>query len=184
MRVFEYFISIIMIFVMCIAGVIVYFTFHINESGLIEINNKIFIPVNSDDMVSAILKGDLIVVDEVGLNEFQINNVVAYFSTDTDDNTNVKVARIIDGKVNTEKEYQFLVKADNNGQKEYVNGDRLIGRWTSTRIPFCGFVLMFLLSKKGYLLGIVLPLAMYFIYQLIMFIISCIAKKNVKVDKV
>lgn len=184
MRVFEYFISIIMIFVMCIAGVIVYFTFHINESGLIEINNKIFVSVSSDDMVSAILKGDLIVVDEVELNEFQINNVVAYFSSDTENNTNVRVARIIDGKVNADEEYQFLVKADNNSQKEYVDGNKLIGRWTSTRIPFCGFILMFLLSKKGYSLGIVLPLAMYFIYQLIMFIISCIAKKNMKKDKV
>lgn len=183
MKVFEYFISIIMIFVMLIASVIVYFAFHINEYGLIEVNNKIPISINSDEMYSAILKGDLIIVEKAELNEFQINNVVAYFSSDEEENTIVRVSRIIDGKVDSDGEYQFLVKADNSSQKEYIDSDKLIGRWTSTRIPLFGFIIMFLLSKKGYLFGIILPFAIYFIYQLILFIISCISDKKKKTIK-
>lgn len=178
MKVFEYLISIIMIFLMFLAGIIVYFSFHINRDGLVEFNNKVLISINSNDMSSAILKGDLIVLDEVELSNFQINNVVAYFSSDNDGNKIVKVARIIDGKVENNSDYQFLMKADNSMHKEYVDGDKLIGRWTSTKIPFFGFVLMFLLSKKGYILGFVLPLTVYFIYQVVCLVISYVSDKS------
>lgn len=64
------------------------------------------------------------------------------------------------------------------GEIEYASRDNIIGIWEGTRIPKLGSVLGFLQSQMGFMICVVLPIALFFVYQLYVFIVTLSAKKK------
>lgn len=64
------------------------------------------------------------------------------------------------------------------GEIEYASRDNIIGVWEGTRIPKLGSALQFLQSQMGFMICVVLPIALFFVYQLYIFITTLSAKKK------
>ena len=63
---------------------------------------------------------------------------------------------------------------------EYVGSIRIIGIWTGIRIPKLGAALDFLRTSMGFMICIVIPVALFFIYQLYVFIMTLTRRQKEK----
>ena len=61
-----------------------------------------------------------------------------------------------------------------------VSSSDVVGIWNDTRLPFLGAALDFLRSSTGFLLCIVAPLAVFFLYELYRFIAVVISMRKPK----
>lgn len=66
--------------------------------------------------------------------------------------------RIVDRKVNGQFT-EYITKGDNNQSKDPmpVSSDNIIGKYSNIQIPYAGYILGFLQSKKGIALSLILP---------------------------
>ena len=76
----------------------------------------------------------------------------------------------------------YVTQGDaNTGEdpQQVAPGD-IISVWNGTRLPVLGSILTFLKTKVGFFVCIILPLAVFFIYQLYKFIMLLLDYKKVK----
>ena len=135
--------------------------------------------VESDSMKPTFVTGDLIVISEVDdLYELKKGDVITYWT-------------IIDGRrvKNTHRieeinEYQttrsFITRGDNNDKNddETVLPSDIIGRWGSFKISGGGKVMDFLRTKKGFFICIVIPMIIFFLFELYKFIVTLVEVKK------
>ncbi len=82
----------------------------------------------------------------------------------------------------------FVTRGDNtpaidyqqNGAIDYATAENIIGVWEGTAIPKLGSVMDFLQSQSGFLICIVIPLALFFFFELYRFIVTINAKNKEK----
>ena len=80
----------------------------------------------------------------------------------------------------------YVTKGDNaegidyqeSGDLEFAHSGNIVGVWTGKQIPMLGSAIEFLRSQTGFFCCIVLPLLIFFLYQLIHFITTFSAKKK------
>lgn len=170
--------AIIIVFIMVLGIVIKVCSSNFKGNGVVQFNRKTLLSVDNNDMSPYISEGDLIFLNNLELSEYHITNVVGFISSDN----SMKLGRIVDGEYNENdsSDYKFVVKADNSDDTYSITGDQVVGCWTMTRIPFGGTVILFLLSQNGFILGIVLPIALFFIFELILFIKSLYSERKIK----
>ena len=146
---------------------------HKNEYDIVRINKLYFITVNDNDMKSLFKKGDLLLIEEKDNSEYHINNIISYYSTDSNGNVVAKTSRIIDGYTNDDNtSYIFMVKADNNDEQVTVSSDDVIGEWSSNKISNGSTIFNFILSRLGFFLIVVIPFIVLFAYEFILLICS------------
>ncbi|MGN0636309.1 MAG: signal peptidase I [Acutalibacteraceae bacterium] len=152
--------------------------------------------------------GDMIVVRKIDAeeaNNLKVGDVIT-FRRYIDNQPMIETHRIVennatvntDGFENISREVKdgvwyhggvsyYLTQGDNTdgidfnvstGAMEYASRDNIIGVWEGTRIPKLGSALQFLQSQLGFMLCVVLPIALFFIYQLYIFIATLSAKKK------
>lgn len=63
---------------------------------------------------------------------------------------------------------------------EYTSYLNIYGIWTGTHIPKLGYIMDFLQSSIGFMICVVLPVALFFIYQLYVFIMTLSRKQKEK----
>ena len=135
--------------------------------------------VQSDSMKPTFAKGDLIIIKKVDdLYNLKENDVITYY-------TIVDVYRI----VNT---HRIVKIEDNDGNKAFVTrGDNnpvddevpayasdIVGKWTGTRIKGIGKFFDFLKTKKGFFIFVLIPIAIFFIFELYKFIVALMETKK------
>ena len=80
------------------------------------------------------------------------------------------------------KALQYITQGDNRKTNPVadapVDYQDVIAKWTGTRIPGLGGFLSFLQQPKGFLIVIVLPLILFFLYELFVFIKTLLGIKN------
>lgn len=163
--------------VLALVMTIVAFSAQASNAGYPKFGNTCFLTVSSDSMngPDGFKKGDLIVshvLTDEEKNNLQVGDVVTFYIDLPDDN--------IDGKVlNT---HRIVAKPDGDSVTYITKGDAAPGndpairpadieaKWTGKRIGGIGAVLAFLRSSTGFLVCIVLPLAAFFIYELVVMI--------------
>lgn len=120
--------------------------------------------VLSDSMSPTFNRGDLIIIKACDPDTLQVNDVIC-FHTIIENEYALNTHRIIE--INSEGGYRrFTTKGDNNmleDQRVIIDGD-IVGKYTG-RVPLIGYVMNFLSSSIGFLVVIVLPLLLFFIYQ-------------------
>jgi signal peptidase len=159
-----------------------------NKDNVPELGGRVLLKVESDSMEPTFKKGDLIIgkklTDEEKFNlkpksaDYE-GDIVTYEADLANDNSppfELNSHRIVD-RVDGDK--GFAVSYDtmgdgNNGIKmdfdKNIKPSNVKYKYTGIRIPFVGNVLSFLQTQKGFLIAIVLPMVLFFLYELIRFV--------------
>ncbi len=96
---------------------------------------------------------------------------------------------IIDGIWQRGETRYYTTKGDNtpgidkvygSDVTEYTSCTKIYGIWTGTRVPKLGTVMDFLQSSMGFMICVVLPVALFFIYQLYIFIMTLTRRQKEK----
>ena len=149
-----------------------------NRDGISNIAGYIPISMNDDSMEPTIMNNDLILVKKTNVDNLKNNDVIAYLSQDIDKNV-VVTHRIY----NIKKKYSYIVfvtKGDNNGKidKYLVYTNNIVGIYNEKHIPYLGAVYNFLKTQIGFLTCIIIPLLIFFMYEIIRLIGNLINNKN------
>lgn len=161
-----------------------------SEDGVPSVFGISFINIETGSMKDTYFEGDLVFMTKLTREEklnLQPGQIIT-FRTSVDVNNDGKA-----GDINTHRIYEkidgtlsYVTKGDNNlipdnqGNNPYtVHVDDIIGVCTEEgKLPGVGGVLKFLRSSLGFFLCIVLPLILFFLYELYRFITVLIAEKK------
>lgn len=137
-----------------------------NEDGIPSVFGYSPFSIQTNSMLPTLKAGDLIVVKAVDPDTLVVGDIISYY--DTIDGENVikthRVVSIIDEGVRL-----YTTRGDNNDVEDnYVLTEvDIIGKYQNIRIPLLGYIIDFFKSKWGFLLFIIIPLAIIFIFQLV-----------------
>ena len=155
------------------------------NNGVANLFGYIPLTVESDSMLPTFAQGDLIICKEIDdLNALQKNDVITFW-TIIDGKKVKNTHRIID--INEfENTRSFVTRGDNNSLNDDMPayaGD-LIGQWTEVKISGMGNVMNFLRTKTGFFVCILIPMAIFFLFELYKFIIVLIEIKRPAVPEI
>ena len=135
--------------------------------------------VESDSMKPTFEKGDLIIIKEVDdLYDLKEDDVITYWTII--DGKRVKNTHRIVSINEFESSRSFVMKGDNNeiNDEDPVLPADIIGRWNDTKIGGGGKVMDFLRTKKGFFICIVIPMILFFLFELYKFIVTLVEVKK------
>lgn len=181
--------DIVLIFIMVVAIFITVMTFSSKASnnGVANLFGYSPFAVQSDSMVPTFKKGDMIIsktkdFDPVNL---KVGDIITFYSEDSEKNLFINSHRIV--KVEPYDETNSYVFYTTRGDAydyddiEPVGSSNVIGVYTGTRIPFIGSIMDFLQTQTGFLVCVLIPLALLFIWQLYKLFTILIENKKVKI---
>ena len=149
------------------------------NNGVSNILGYMPLTVESDSMSPTFNKGDMILCKEIDdVNDLKKDDVITFWTLI--DGKRVKnTHRIVEVK-NEDGAVSFITRGDNNSKDDDVPAysSDIIGKWTEVKISGFGKVLDFLKTKKGFFICIIIPLAVFFLFELYKFIATLIEVKN------
>ena len=149
------------------------------NNGVANLFGMIPMTVESDSMLPTFAQGDLIICKQVDdLNALKENDVITFWTII--DGKKVKNTHRIVEIVNTDGVRSFITRGDNNSIDDDIPvyaGD-LIGKWTDVRLAGVGKAVNFLRTKTGFFICILLPMALFFLFELYKFIVTLIEIKR------
>ena len=143
--------------------------------------------VESDSMKPTFKQGDLIICKEIDdFNAIKENDVITFWTTI--EGQRVKNTHRIVEVINDEGTVKYVTKGDNNAVKDsdIISQGAVIGSWTNVKLPLVGKILDFIRTKTGFFICIVIPMAIFFLFELYKFIATIIEAKRpepVEVDE-
>lgn len=155
-----------MIVVLAAFFVIVTFTMKGNGTEVPRFMGYSMLTVQSGSMEPTFSEGDVIIVEQVDdLSELKVKDIIT-FHTVIEMHSVINTHRIVKVLDDNKDMVQFITKGDANEEADYsiVGGGNIIGRY-KLLIPKVGKVLDFLSTSMGFLIVIVLPLLLLFLYQ-------------------
>ena len=180
--------NVVMWLFIAFAVVVTIFAFSAQSSsdGIPTIGDKVMSPVLSDSMSPTFNKGDIIFsrkLADADKSTLEVGQIIT-FKADLDNNgtTEINTHRI----VNVIKDggyVSYKTKGDNNfAEDSYdVSSTDVISVYDEnkdTRIPLLGSILNFLLTPAGFFIVIVIPLILFFIFEIVMFVRKLLEVKN------
>ena len=167
-----------------------------SQDGIPSISGTAFLTVSSDSMKGTFDQGDLILVKkltEEGKQNLKVGDVIT-FRADLDGNgtEELNTHRIYEIEYyegNTLKGYKTW--GDNNPipDENPVEWQLVVAKWNKnttddgTVVPFVGSVIGFIQKPTGFLVAIVLPLVIFFLYEVYVFIKAVFTVKGEKASK-
>ncbi|MGN0494034.1 MAG: signal peptidase I [Acutalibacteraceae bacterium] len=164
------------------------FSAQANNEGLSNIMGKSLVTIQSDSMSPIFKTGDLI-IDKVLTNgeksKLKTDDIITYYvDLNGDGISELNTHRIVD--VYEENGYTYYVtKGDNNetnpvNDKEPVMSSYVLAKYTGVKLGGVGTAISFLQTPTGFLCVIVLPLVVFFLFELYSFIALIIRLKGNK----
>ncbi len=155
------------------------------NNGVANLFGYMPLTVESDSMLPTFSKGDLIICKEIDdLNTLKENDVITFWTII--DGRKVKNTHRIVHINEFENTRSFVTRGDNNSIDDEIPayaGD-LIGQWTEVKIAGLGNVMNFLRTKTGFFVCILIPMAIFFLFELYKFIIVLIEIKRPDVPEI
>lgn len=184
-------IDIIVVFILLISATILTISLTTNQdTGAPNVFGYTLNTIQSQSMEPVMHKGDLIIGKVVDENtpEFKVGDIVIYTTTkQMDDGTNQYVLvchRIVKTKVEGETTY-YLTKGDYNDVTDedtvgWLTSDKIVGVYENSEykgalLKGVGSIYDYLLDFWGFFFVIVLPMILFFIYELIRVIMNIVA---------
>ena len=172
-----------------VAVTILSFSAQSSADGIPTIGGKVISPVLSDSMAPTFKKGDIILSTKLTDDEkadLKVGDIITFKADlDGDGNAEINTHRIVEVIVEDNSEFvQYKTAGDNNNDvvdNYNVAPADVISIWVegeNTRLPGLGNVIDFLLKPTGFLVCIVLPLIIFFIFEIVMFVRKLIEVKN------
>ncbi len=138
-------------------------------SGVPEIFGTQFFAIQSESMEDTFFKGDLIVDSSVkDPSKLQVGDIITFWTVIQGERV-LNTHRIINIADNGNYLY-FTTKGDNNTMEDAlgVHQNEIVGKYRFA-IPKLGSVIDFMQTSMGFLLVIVLPVFLFFIYNVVTF---------------
>lgn len=151
-----------------------------NKNEIPNFLGKSFITIQSNSMDPTFKAGDLIIGDVLTddqKKELQKGDVITFYADLNGDGVNeLNTHRIVD-KYEKSGYIYYVTKGDNPtsnpiNDKDPVISQYALAKYTGTRVPGVGTVINFLQSSVGFLVVIVIPLVIFFLYELYSFIMQ------------
>lgn len=151
------------------------------NNGVPSLFGRMPLTVESGSMEPTFKEGDLIIAKEIdNINDLKEGDVISFWTNEIVDGEKViNTHRIVEVKDNNGTK-SFVTKGDNNPQNDtsvVFQGD-IIGKWTGTRMPVVGKVMKFLKTKTGFLVCILIPMAIFFLFELFKLIMVIMQMKQ------
>lgn len=157
-----------------------------NSMGVPFIFGKAPVTILSDSMKDTFQSGDLILINELTgdeKSELKAGDIITFMSDlDGDGQQDINTHRIVD--VEKQGGYTYYATRGDNKQTNTKNDDQLVrydmvvGKYTDIKIGGLGTVLNFLQTSTGFLLCILLPLILFFLYELYRFVVLVAASRS------
>ena len=151
------------------------------NNGVPSLFGRMPLTVESGSMEPTFKKGDLIIAKEIdNINDLKEGDVISFWTNEIVDGEKViNTHRIVEVKDNNGTK-SFVTKGDNNPQNDtsVVFQRDIIGKWTGTRMPVVGKVMKFLKTKTGFLVCILIPMAIFFLFELFKLIMVIMQMKQ------
>ena len=173
-------------FALALSMTIFAFTARASATGAPQFGDKVLLTVKSESMTGTFNKGDLIVCEVREENEvidYTVGDVVT-FDYVVDGEHILNTHRIV-SKVGEGANATYQTQGDNKETNPTVDtGYRSMfdikAKWTGARIAALGAIIGFLQSSTGFLTCVVLPLAAFFIYEVVQLILIIMKMKGKK----
>jgi signal peptidase len=193
-KVLNIIIDIIIILVLIVSAIILTYSLTSQDTGTPNLFGYTINAIQSGSMEPEFYKGDLLIGKTTSSNtQYAKGDIVFFESKYTDDDGTdylmVKCHRIIDTKV-IAGETTYLTKGDNNDDTDasedgWLTSKKIVGVYENsdykgTKIDGLGTVIDFLQSFWGFFFVIVLPMIIFFIYELIRVILNLMAYSKEK----
>ncbi len=156
------------------------------DSQLPNLFGKALFNVETDSMKgeNGFDPGSLIVVDLLNYDEansLEVGDVITFKAYLEDSAVYLDTHRIVETLDRDGSRY-YTTKGDNTvvPDKFLASAYDIVGVWTGTAIPHLGSVMKFLQSSMGFLICIVIPIAIFFVWQLYKFIALLMDRKREK----
>ena len=158
-------ISVVMWIIILVSALYAFTTLATKDDGSVS-NLAGFTPmtVQSDSMSPTFDQGDLIVVKQCDTSSLQVGDIVT-FHTIVDGQYALNTHRIVSiDELNGM--HSFTTKGDNNdiADQHVISDGDIVGKYV-LKIPYLGKVMDILSSSMGFLIIIVIPMLLFFIYQ-------------------
>lgn len=175
-------VNVVIWIIMIIATLLTISTLNSRGDGVPNILGYIPLNVQSESMTPEIMKGDLIVDKEYDSETMELNkgDVITFISEIS--NQRVLITHRIDHVISINQMVSYITKGDNNfksDDNQVATGD-IVGVWRGFRLPYVGTISNFLQTKTGFISCVILPLALFFIFQLYQFIMLLFEYKEIK----
>ena len=122
--------------------------------------------VQSDSMAPVFWEGDLIFIKKTDVESLQEGDIVT-FHTIINNEYALNTHRIQNISVSESGIKEYTTKGDNNSiaDMQRIVGNDIVGKYVG-KLPKFGKVMKFLSSSVGFLVVIVIPMLLFFIYQI------------------
>lgn len=175
-------INVILVIAIIIAAFCTY-TSYVNTSGngVPNIFGIRILSIQTDSMYPTLVPGDMIFDTAVeDTSELKIGDVITYWTVINGErvlNTH-RIAQIYDGG----NYLIFETKGDNNTTADAltVHESEIVGQWKGARIGGLGKAFDYLQTSQGFLIAVVIPVAIFFIFHLIQFFRVLFEYNNLK----
>jgi len=136
-----------------------------DESHVASIAGYTPMAVQSDSMAPTFYSGDMIIIRSVDTSKLQVGDIIC-FHTIIENQYALNTHRIAEIS-ETSGFRSYVTKGDNNliSDQHIISDGDIVGKYVG-KVSHLGTVLDFLGSSVGFLLVIVLPLLLFFIYQI------------------
>ena len=162
-----------------------------SPDGIPSLAGNAFMTVASDSMEDTIKVGDLIIAKKLTdeqKQQLEVGDVITFYKDlDGDGNEEINTHRIIEIVYEADGTTvdSYKTKGDHNQLDDpgEVMWQFVIAEWTGTRIPVVGGFIGFIQKPTGFLVAIVLPLVIFFLYEVYVFIKAVFTVKGEKASK-
>ena len=149
------------------------------NNGVSTLFGYIPLTVESDSMLPTFAKDDLIIVKEIDdISALQTGDVITFWTLI--DGKKVKNTHRITDVININGNLSFTTKGDNNDVKDSLNvyPADLIGKWNNFKLNGFGKVMNFLKTKTGFFICIIIPMVLFFLFELYKLIVVIVEIKR------
>ncbi len=150
-----------------------------NSNGVSNLMGYIPLTVDSQSMSPTFNEGDLIICKQIDdVKSLEIGDVITFWTII--DGQKVKNTHRIVRINDTGTSRSFVTRGDNNpidDEMPAYQGD-LIGKWTNIRLTGAGNIMAFLRTKVGFFVCILIPMALFFLFELYKFIVTVIKVRH------
>ena len=174
------FVSVLSWVVLVFALIMTIFAFSVDKSsGISNLFGFIPLTVESDSMSPTFVQSDLIIDREIDDVAALKEGDVITFWTIINGNKVINTHRITEVHL-VNGNISFTTKGDNNSIKDSLDvyPSDIVGKWTGVKIPALGGVIGFLRTQLGFCICVIIPLALFFLFELYKFIAVIIEIKN------
>lgn len=150
-----------------------------SNNGVSNLLGYMPLTVESDSMAPTFSSGDLIIDCEIDdVYKLQKDDVITFWTII--DGNKVKNTHRIIGVNSHNGSVSFVTKGDNNDVKDSIEvyPSDIIGKWTGVKIGGFGSVMSFLRTKTGFFVCIIIPIALFFLFELYKFIVTIVEIKR------